>query len=60
MSIEEEVYFQKELFGEFPVIPQWEAVADRVILEEHLPQTSEVSSVYHQSKFQEDFEEGFI
>jgi len=59
MSIEEEVYFQSELFGDHPIIPQWEAVADRVILEEHLPETSEVSS-YQPKGFHEDFEEGFI
>ena len=44
MSIEEDVYHQEELWGEHPQIPQWEAVADRVILEQHLPPTSEVSS----------------
>jgi len=36
MSIEEEVYFQSELFGEFPVIPnnQWECIQDELIKEQ--------------------------
>lgn len=55
-SIEEEAWEQAELFGEFPVIPQWEAIQEVVIAD-----TTETSSVYPQPKgFEEDFEEGFI
>lgn len=41
MDIEEEVYEQAELFGDYPFIPQWEAVADELIAE-----TSDTSSVH--------------
>jgi len=62
-SLEEEVYYQSELFGNDPEFPpnyqfgglQWGAVEDKLI-----DDTTEVSSVYRKSKFQEDFEEGFI
>jgi len=54
MPIEEEVYYQPEFWGEQPQIPQWEAVADFVIVEEEQPKQ------YRKPKFQEDLEEGFI
>lgn len=55
MSIEEEIYHQSEFFGEHPVIPQWEAVTDQVIVEEE-----EQPRQFRKPKFQEEFEEGFI
>lgn len=55
-SIEEESWEQAELFGEFPIIPQWEAIQEAVIAD-----TTETSSVYRQPKgFEEDLFEGFI
>lgn len=57
MPIEEDVYENMELCGEYPTIPQWEAITDKVIAEDD---TTEVSSVYRKPKFQEDLEEGFI
>lgn len=32
-DIEENSWEEAELFGEFPIIPQWEAIADQVIAE---------------------------
>lgn len=55
MDIEELSYEQTELFGEFPVIPQWEAITDEVIAD-----TTETSNVYPKSDFEEEFELGFI
>ena len=48
----EEEFVQEELFGEFPIIPQWEAVEDVVI--------SEVEEDTGQSDFFKDFDDGFI
>jgi hypothetical protein len=55
MPIEEEVYYQPEFWGEQPQIPQWEAIADTVIVEEE-----ERPRAFRKPKFQEDMEEGFI
>jgi hypothetical protein len=54
--IEEAIYFESELWGEHPQIPQWEAVAEEVICD-----TTEVSSAYPQRPaFYEDLEVGYI
>ena len=60
MKIPEEEFEQSELFGEYPIIPQWEAIADRFLIDEHLPETSEVSSYRQPQGFHEDFLDGFI
>lgn len=41
MDTEEITYEQAELFGEYPQLPQWEAIEQEVILD-----TTEVSSVH--------------
>jgi hypothetical protein len=57
MSIEDDIYEQLELglMGEHTQIPQWEEVQHRVITEEEEPPRA-----FRQSKFQEEFEEGWI
>ena len=57
MDIEEEVYEQPELFGEYPVIPQWEACTDELIAD-----TSDTPSVHVpiESGFYHDLIEGDI
>jgi hypothetical protein len=63
MSIEDDIYEQGNFWGNDPEFPpnhqfagfQWEAIAEKVIVEEE-----EQPRAFRQSKFQEDFLEGWI
>lgn len=57
MDIEEEVYEQPELFGDYPHVPQWQACVDELITD-----TTETESVHVpiESGFYHDLFEGDI